>query len=255
MNVRASGLVAAILIATLGLSIPAAATDGWDGNWGEPPADPAPAPGTGPAPSGYLWWTIRAGTHPDTGEPCWELAATREDTPPDDYFTREAAEERLAIWDVSGVAYEACPATISPAALALELWVSLAPQGVSDIEVAPGWALAGLGTYLVFDGPGPISAQTTGGGVTIAIEAWPEYVIDWGDGSAPVRTSSTGVPYPGGEGELRHVYTHVGTPIITVTTEWQARFTAPGIEQALPGRTVVATEELEVRERRAVRTR
>ena len=82
---------------------------------------------------------------------------------------------------------EACPQEVSAEAVALELWVELEPQGATDVRVPPGFSLAGLRSFLVFDGPEPLSAENRDFGVTISIEAEPEFLVDWGDGSAPVR--------------------------------------------------------------------
>ena len=159
---------------------------------------------------GYLWWNVVTGED-DDGESCWQLVADRRNQPPEENRSEEFMRERLATWDDSGVVFEACPVAVDPGAVALSLWVSLSPEGASNLAVPPGFALPGLATYVVFDGPGPLEATTTEGGLTIAIEAEPTYVIDFGDGSEPLRTSSTGVPHPGGEGEIRHVYTDAVT--------------------------------------------
>lgn len=228
-----------------------------DGSWDEGTTLPGLPGGGGSTVSdlpGYLWWNVDRGED-DDGEPCWQLVAERRDDPPPDNRSEEFMRERLDTWDNSGIVFEACPVAVDPGAVALSLWVSLSPQGASNLAVPPGFALPGLATYVVFDGPGPLSAEAAAGGLTISIEAEPSYVVDFGDGSDPVRTTSTGVPYPGGEGEIRHVYTDAGTPTLTVSTEWTARYLVNGEVQAeLPGRRVDASLEVPVEERRAVRT-
>lgn len=250
-----SVLVAATLLVGFGASPAAADDDPWVGDY-DSPGGGGDDDSTTPISDvpGYLWWNVVTGQD-DDGENCWQLVAERRDDPPPENRSEAFMRERLDTWDNSGIVYEACPTAVDPAAVALSLWVSLSPQGASDIEVPPGFALPGLATYVVFDGPGPLSATATEGGLSIAIEAEPAFVVDFGDGSEPLRTSSTGVRYPGGEGEIRHVYTDAGTHTITVSTEWTARFLVDGVVQAdLPGRRVDATHDVPVRERRAVRT-
>jgi hypothetical protein len=172
---------------------------------------------------------------------------------PPEHRTYAAVRERLDTWDQSGVAYEACPTPIDTFAQALSVWVQLGVEGVS-VEVPPGFALAGMPVYVLLDGPEGLSADASVADLTIGISAWPTYTIDFGDGSEPVTTQSHGVAYPGGDGEISHIYTDAAPRTITVTTTWQATFTAPGETVTLPPRQVVDTYDLTVHEYRAVRT-
>lgn len=249
---RARPLV--LLIAALACLAAAGDETSWDAGTGIPGSGNGNDGSEISEVSGYLWWNVVVGQD-DDGENCWQLVADRRSNPPPENRSEAFMRERLDTWDNSGIVFEACPVAVDPGAVALSLWVSLSPQGASNLAVPPGFALPGLATYVVFDGPGPLTATATEGGLTISIEAEPTYVIDFGDGSEPIRTSSTGVPYPGGEGEIRHVYTDAGTPTLTVSTEWTARFLIDGVVQAdLPGRRVDSSLEVPVRERRAVRT-
>lgn len=247
--VAGASLTAVLLLSAVGTG--AAHGHQWEDGVREDPQPPGPRP----VQEGHLHWWIRAATHPETGENCWELYAWREPDPPPENRTYQYASDMLDVWDVSGIAYEACPARVNVEAQALELWVRLGP-GSTDITVDPGYALTGLPAYVVLGGETERSATETDGdtGITIRIEARAvSYTIDFGDGNDPITTDSRGVAYPGGEGEIKHTYTHKGQPTITVTAQWHARFVAPGIERALPARTAVDTHDLDVREYRAVR--
>lgn len=71
--------------------------------------------------------------------------------------------------------------------------------------------------------------------------------------AAVVAPGALLVAYPGGDGEIVHTYRGADDVTITVTTIWEATFTAPGTEQALPAREYETTHELQVDELRAVR--
>lgn len=134
-----------------------------------------------------------------------------------------------------------------------------------ELAIAPGFALAGLETYLdTGSGHGLTYLQNEPivvGPFTfdVDIEAGGETVVDWGDGSPPVSYTVPGRPYP--DGEIRHTYRDAATVTVTVTDRWQIDFRATTAGGAVLTDTVdaeleqVFIEDFEVREYRAVRTR
>jgi hypothetical protein len=72
--------------------------------------------------------------------------------------------------------------------------------------------------------------------------------------SEPVATTSQGVAYPGGDGEIVHIYTDSAHRTITVEQRWTATFTTPAGTVDLPARTRTDTFDIQVHEYRAVRT-
>lgn len=139
-------------------------------------------------------------------------------------------------------------------------WSGAVSVPAVDLRLDPGFALPGLRTYLEIDGsegfaetleaPAPFDQTVT---LTFARE----FVVDWGDGSAPVTTTSAGVPYPGGDGEISHVYTDAGSPAVTVTAVWTGSWDAGPLGAGEFATTQERSADLEVpvRERRAVRVR
>jgi hypothetical protein len=78
--------------------------------------------------------------------------------------------------------------------------------------------------------------------------------VDWGDGTA-VTSPTPGVPYPGGPGELTHVYESAGTLTVTVTAVWTASWEGGGQSGDLGQHEEVGTSRLPVRELQSVRER
>ena len=126
-------------------------------------------------------------------------------------------------------------------------------------RVEPGFALAGLRMYLETDRPltHQETITVTAGGLPIGIEvdATATYTVDWGDGTVTGPHDDPGAPHP--DGRITHVWTDVGTYDVTVTDTWSIRWrfldsgwNAP-FEAELTG---VVLPDLEVQERRAVRT-
>jgi len=133
-----------------------------------------------------------------------------------------------------------------------------------ELAIAPGFALAGLETYLdTGGGHGLIYLQNEPIVVgpfafDVDIEASGETIVDWGDGSPPESYSVPGRPYP--DGEIRHTYRDAATVTVTVTDRWRIDFRATTAGGAVLTDTVdaeleqVFIEDFEVREYRAVRT-
>jgi hypothetical protein len=127
--------------------------------------------------------------------PCWRVETGGNQT------LGEAAET-VSQFDDNGTLYDACPGRRGPSLselveAAFERW---SPSPVSA-EIDPGYAITGLKAYLVLGDATPSTISLVGQSVSLATE----YRIRWGDG-AETTTSSKGVPYPGGPGEIVHVY-------------------------------------------------
>jgi hypothetical protein len=132
-----------------------------------------------------------------------------------------------------------------------------------ELYIAPGFALAGLETYLDTGWQhvlkhSRVEALTVGPFTYyVEIEASGETIVDWGDGSPPVTYTVPGRPYP--EGEIRHTYMDAATVTVTVTDRWRIDFRATTAGGAVLTDSVdaeleqVLIEDLEVREFRAVR--
>ena len=141
--------------------------------------------------------------------------------------------------------------------LAQQIWVGLQIESPAA-KIAPGYMLTGLISYLELDAPGQLTASETlpDGLGTLTITATPEHHIDWDDGGASTVTTDTGVPYPGGPGEITHVYNTAAERTVTVATHWVGTFSGPGFTDEPLGTRVAETTELplDVRQWQAVRT-
>lgn len=141
--------------------------------------------------------------------------------------------------------------------LAQQIWVGLQIESPAA-KVAPGYMLTGLTSYLELDAPAQLTASEAlpDGLGTLTITATPEHHIDWDDGGATTVTTDTGVPYPGGAGEITHVYNTAAERTVTVTTHWTGAFSGPGFTDEPLGTRVAATTNLplDVRQWQAVRT-
>lgn len=117
-------------------------------------------------------------------------------------------------------------------------------------------AVVNMPTYFSAQGSGPLSGTFGPAVARITINATPEYVWSWGDGSAPLTTTSTGGPYP--SGDVHHTYRAPATRTVTLTTRWTATFvvdTAFGqfgpFEVGGPQIAPSTSQQLRVREGRA----
>ncbi len=116
-----------------------------------------------------------------------------------------------------------------------EVWqTAVRPPPPSPLQVAPGRAVTGLRSYLEIGGDVPYVATIPNPiGADIRLTATPRYVVSWGDG-ASAETESQGVPWPGGPGEITHVYTDEGGVTVTVQAYWHGEWTAADAGGALP---------------------
>lgn len=178
--------------------------------------------------------------------------------------------DTLLSWEFPDIAVDAdCPGDPAAAVPPIVLRDAVRSTVVGqlprpELSIAPGFALAGLETYLDTGGAhGLVYLQNEPIRVgpfafDVEIEASGETTVDWGDGSSPVTYDVPGRPYP--EGEIRHTYRDAATVTVTVTDRWQIDFRATTAGGAVLTDTVdaeleqVLIEDFEVREYRAVRT-
>jgi len=155
-----------------------------------------------------------------------------------------------------------CPeeAVDAPSArqIAADVWQHVEDLPVPTLDVQPDFAVTGKPVYLQITGASTWSRTIDNPiGDDVVITATSDYVIDWGDPTAPKPdvTTSQGGPYP--DGDVTHVYTHK-TPRteIRVTQRWTARWRA-GPATGTLGQLSTNAEPLalEVRDLQAVRTR
>ncbi len=200
-------------------------------------------------------------TQPESGEACidWEVHE----------FEDAASSQQAASWQqmamrmtgdqrLEGVEDAFCEGAQrdDPVGEALRFVRSI-PLPEPDPSVPPGRLLTGLEGYLLIDGQQTFEESTDIDGFgTLSVELAPvEHRIDWGDGSELTVTTETGVAYPGGEGEITHVYTEVGQPVIQVTSSWQADWSVGGFSGTVTGLEVTDELPFEVEQVQAVRTR
>jgi hypothetical protein len=146
----------------------------------------------------------------------------------------------------------------SPGAVALQVWQDQKPVPAQHPSLQPdNSAVTGKRAYLLMNGgqalqttfPNPL-------GPSPSITAHVVYDIDWGDGSGSTTTSNPGVAWPGGAGEITHVYDVKGTKTITVNAIWTGTWTDPnGGGGNLPALTLPYTLDVNVGEIQAVRNR
>jgi len=140
-------------------------------------------------------------------------------------------------------------------AYVLETWrTAVRPPPPSPLAVQPGKALTGLRAYLEIGGDVPYELTIPNPiGPAVQLTATPRYVVSWGDGTT-AETTSQGVPWPGGPGEISHVFTETGGVTIAVEAYWHGTWSAGDQGGDLP-ELPVPTEgglDLPVEERQAV---
>ncbi len=86
---------------------------------------------------------------------------------------------------------------------------------------------------IVHTDPAVQAFATTLAGFPIEVEATPTtYTWDFGDGSAPIETTSPGHPYP--DHDVAYPYPREGTFTITLTTTYTGRYRLAGSTTWLP---------------------
>lgn len=233
-----------------------------DGKWSGEDGSGGSEGGGGSAavtgPPVYRWYAPAVAAAPD-GSPCWTVRVEQvsEDPPPPGKSYGEVLA-LVASFDRNGTLYDLCPQLVEDVAgaEAVERWVGT-NLPLTTGNVPPGWMVPGLRAYLVLEaGSAPVLpvVDTPLGPMTIVVDE-PEFVVDWGDGSAPTVTTDRGVAWPGGPGEITHVYSWAGEVTVTVTTVWRARFDLGSASAALEERRQQTRLLLPVREVQSVRQR
>lgn len=157
-----------------------------------------------------------------------------------------------------------CPvdpaAALPPELIEQELTATLRDQlPRPELELPPGFALAGLRTYLLTGHdldhqPPPFELDLGPMQLTVELTATGSTTVDWGDGTT--TTHDTGATHGHPDGPINHVYTHTGEVTITATDTWDVSYQAGPVSGQITGLTLTpATLDIEVTERRAVRTR
>jgi hypothetical protein len=222
-----------------------------DGDGGDDTATPVTQP------SGYAWYDFGL-DRDDDDQLCWypEFLGYRPDPPPEEN-TYAHVLGLITEWTADEIGPTRCPGAdevaIDPAELAREFWLAADPAA-SAPRIDPGEAITGLRTYLVLEGPTTIEIGEDTPLGRLSIGGRVSYEIDWGDGSPVTTTESQGRPYPGGAGEITHVYADAGSYEVTVTSVWSGTWTAGGASGELPVLRRAESTVLPVSERQAVRT-
>lgn len=172
------------------------------------------------------------GSAPGSEVGCWGIRAV----PEGQGTTWDEAVAEQSQQGENGVLWGNCRIedTIDPAMIARALWErTVRPPAPTPLSVEPGKALTGLRAYLEIGGESPahLSVGTPIGPAAFIMT--PRYVVSWGDG-ASVESTSQGVPYPGGPGEVSHVYIDDGATTITVQAFWHTTWSLAGLGGDLP---------------------
>lgn len=189
----------------------------------------------------------------EDGEDCWALSVAWLET---EQAADDAAAARSTydFFVTNDRGLGACPGGgIDLPGLAREYWLEAIPTP-SAPTVDPGRLVTGMPAYLVLEGERTLDVSFAPlPGVSLWIRGEATYIIDWGDGTSSTTTSQ-GVPYPGGPGEITHTYTSVpagGAVTITVTARWTGTSSAG----PLPTIDRVSSLTLPIEEVQAVRDR
>ena len=103
--------------------------------------------------------------------------------------------------------------------------MTLAPSPITVID-GRGWTFVQIDTVIYSDDE-PQTLATTVGGTPVELRATPvEWHWDFGDNTTPLTTTKPGGPYP--NKTVTHVYTHLGTYQVTLTTTWQGQWRLVG---------------------------
>ncbi|MCP2265166.1 PKD domain-containing protein [Promicromonospora thailandica] len=125
----------------------------------------------------------------------------------------------------------------------------------SRLSVQPpdGWTLVNVDT-IAYTEAEHRTVSTELFGIPVDIRAVPSsYSWDFGDQSAPLRTSDPGAPYPAHS--ISHAYTKAGSATISLTTTWHGQFRVAGDPtwRDVPGEATTASSSgsLDILEARA----
>ncbi|MGI8939167.1 MAG: hypothetical protein ACR2JF_13330 [Iamia sp.] len=203
----------------------------------EPPAG-STGSGGGEPPPGYVVDTfegLEPEGNPEVRDRCWGIRIGEEG----EGFLREtyaeAQAELAALGDPDYLGQCAATETFDLVDYVNQSWRSVVrPPPPSPLRVAPGKAVTGLRTYLEIGGEAaPTTTLDNPIGPDVVITMAPRYVVTWGDGTS-VETDSQGVPWPGGSGEITHVYTDAADLTLEVRAYWTGTWSAGGAGGTLP---------------------
>ncbi|GAC1593959.1 MAG: hypothetical protein NVS3B21_15530 [Acidimicrobiales bacterium] len=130
-------------------------------------------------------------------------------------------------------------------------WSRTATLPNPKLTVPPGHAVTGLTAYLEISTPSPwtVAIPDPIRNSTISVSCGhTSFDVDWGDGTPPTHTTSTGGPYP--SGDVNHDYQEASSSdTIVVTEHWGCRWSTPtGAGGQLTGLRSAGRLQLEVRE-------
>lgn len=191
------------------------------------------------------------GTRPDPNSGIWGVALSADQNGQACYIlTRDAggptvtANQAVAASTLDDE-YPGCPGGPASAPRIGDIWNEEAglPSPLVSVEPA-NRSLAGKRVYLEIglaeDGDFKVAPD---GGITyegerVEIRATPEYEVTW-DAERPddtTRSTSQGIPYPGGAGEIVHTYEAAGVYEVSVSARWSAEWRLRGAQvDELPG--------------------
>ncbi len=119
------------------------------------------------------------------------------------------------------------PAVPSPGAAAQMMWRDEMKLPKPEPYIAPGKAITGLASFLEIRGPRTASQSFNVFGYALTITATvTSYDVDWGDGTFSRGLTSPGGPWP--HGDVRHVYTDMGTYTVRVVEHWSGTWSLAG---------------------------
>lgn len=146
-----------------------------------------------------------------------------------------------------------CPEDVVPPMTAEDFRRLPLPAPTLNVQPARSWVLVNKET-IVYTDPAVVHLTTDLLGYPMEVEATPSrFSYDFGDGSAPLTTTSPGAPWP--HHDTSHVYRRLGTRTITLTTTWTGRYRVVGTtvwhDVAGTATTTATSAPFEVQELRA----
>jgi len=146
-----------------------------------------------------------------------------------------------------------CPEDVVPPMTAEDFRRLPLPAPTLNVQPARAWVLVNKET-IVYTDPAMVHLTTDLLGYPMEVEATPSrFTYDFGDGSAPLATTSPGAPWP--HQDTSHVYRRLGTRTITLTTTWTGRYRVVGTavwhDVAGTATTTATSAPFEVQELRA----
>lgn len=171
------------------------------------------------------------------GHPCVRTAYFAEGSPPNDAALTDPVTQNIQdMHNLAPLEYPPCPLRPSvqgepasvetPWIIAMRYWEQV-PLPRPAPYIAPGRAITGKTAYLETRGRVTqtyTNPSTPYGQLTIV--ATGSYEVDWGDGTASKQHAAEGEAWP--NGQITHIYTHVGFYDIRVTERWTATWSLGG---------------------------